>query len=83
MSGGAMVEHIAKQGDIEKFPPLEILSGNRSCNFSFSGMKTYYMRLIENEEKEQGKVIEMRLFQVFFLTFSLAKFVLWICPVLN
>ncbi|XP_060561727.1 tRNA N6-adenosine threonylcarbamoyltransferase, mitochondrial-like [Ruditapes philippinarum] len=53
MSGGAMVEHIAKQGDIEKFPPLEILSGNRSCNFSFSGMKTHYMRLIENKEKEQ------------------------------
>ncbi|XP_053374102.1 tRNA N6-adenosine threonylcarbamoyltransferase, mitochondrial-like [Mercenaria mercenaria] len=56
MSGGAMMEHMAKQGDIEAIPAPDVSFAQRSCNFSFSGIKSHYIRNIEQEEAKQGIV---------------------------
>ena len=55
MSGGAMIEHMARQGNVEAIPSPHILLGQRTCNFSFSGIKAYFTKLIVTEEQKQGE----------------------------
>lgn len=56
MSGGQSLEYIARHGDplkhITRFPA--VLSRQRNCSFSFSGIKTATTRIIENEEEKHG-----------------------------
>ncbi|XP_014664381.1 PREDICTED: probable tRNA N6-adenosine threonylcarbamoyltransferase, mitochondrial isoform X1 [Priapulus caudatus] len=58
MSGGESVERVARRGDPHKFVDRypATMSKYRDCNFSFSGMKTTTMRLIEREEEKHGIV---------------------------
>lgn len=54
MSGGGMVEHMACHGDTVAFPVPRVTAFSDSCNFSFAGIKSHYLRYIEEEEKKQG-----------------------------
>ncbi|XP_071977040.1 tRNA N6-adenosine threonylcarbamoyltransferase, mitochondrial isoform X2 [Engystomops pustulosus] len=54
MSGGESIEYLAQFGD-KKFtkqnPPM---AQYQDCNFSFSGLRSHYERLIEMQENKEG-----------------------------
>ncbi|KAM3917065.1 tRNA N6-adenosine threonylcarbamoyltransferase, mitochondrial [Leptodactylus fuscus] len=54
MSGGQSIEHLAHFGDkrfIKHSPPM---AHYQDCNFSFSGLRNYYDRLIQKMEVKEG-----------------------------
>ena len=55
MSGGAMIELLAQEGDRDVFIAPDVSLNVQTCNFSFSGIKSQYMRYIEEEEKREGR----------------------------
>ncbi|XP_064647566.1 tRNA N6-adenosine threonylcarbamoyltransferase, mitochondrial-like [Lineus longissimus] len=54
VSGGQAIETLAKLGNVEAVPFVAVMGRNRNCDFSFSGLKAKYKRLIESEEIRQG-----------------------------
>lgn len=54
LSGGASIELLAKDGDPLSFPIPHLMAWNRNCDFSFSGLKSYFKSLISEEQKRQG-----------------------------
>ncbi|XP_050418470.1 tRNA N6-adenosine threonylcarbamoyltransferase, mitochondrial isoform X1 [Patella vulgata] len=54
LSGGEAVELMAKTGNPKSFQFPGVLSQNRDCNFSFSGLKFHAKNLIFQEELKQG-----------------------------
>lgn len=56
LSGGAMIELMAKGGDPDKFFTPNVMPHVKSCNFSFAGLKSTYLNYIEEAEKQQGVV---------------------------
>lgn len=55
MSGGGMIEQLARQGNREVFHAPDVTLNVQTCNFSFSGIKSQYIRYIEEEEQKEGK----------------------------
>ncbi|KAH3715962.1 hypothetical protein DPMN_058678 [Dreissena polymorpha] len=53
-SGGAMIEHLSRCGNRDTFNAPDVFFKKRSCNFSFHGIKSHYMRYILEEESKQG-----------------------------
>ncbi len=54
--GGPQIEQMAKCGDENRFTLPRPLSGDSSCNFSFSGLKTAVRLLIEQQRDAQNKI---------------------------
>eukprot|EP00043_Microstomoeca_roanoka_P016073 m.161977 g.161977 ORF g.161977 m.161977 type:complete len:422 (+) comp16387_c1_seq1:391-1656(+) len=55
--GGAEVEKIARSGNEKKYELCHPLRHSRSCNFSFSGLRTMAERLIEQKRSQQANHI--------------------------
>ena len=47
--GGPALEQAARGGDASRFPLPRMLAGRRTCDFSFSGLKTAAARIIDRE----------------------------------
>ncbi|KAL4222210.1 putative tRNA N6-adenosine threonylcarbamoyltransferase [Mactra antiquata] len=56
LSGGGMIELLARDGDIEAIPAPNVHSDQNASSFSFAGIKSQYLRYIEEEEIKQGIV---------------------------
>jgi N6-L-threonylcarbamoyladenine synthase len=56
--GGAIVEKLAKKGDENRFKLGIPLKGKDKFNFSFSGLKTHFLNLV-NEFKEEQDVFDI------------------------
>ncbi|XP_046543220.1 probable tRNA N6-adenosine threonylcarbamoyltransferase, mitochondrial isoform X1 [Haliotis rubra] len=54
VSGGVAIETMASQGDPKSFDLPLMLTQVRTCDFSFSGLKSQAKRIIAHEEKRQG-----------------------------
>ncbi|ELU17835.1 hypothetical protein CAPTEDRAFT_106307 [Capitella teleta] len=54
MCGGRAVEVMALSGDPLAFPLHHVMSQKISCDFSFSGLQTSFMELIQREEKRHS-----------------------------
>jgi len=54
ISGGAAVEKLARTGDPMAFEITEVMTGHRTCDFSFSGLKVEAIRIVKREEKKYG-----------------------------
>lgn len=57
LSGGAVVEDLAKNGNPLAFNIPEPLLQYPNCNFSFSGIKSYVTNIISKEELKFGLYI--------------------------
>ena len=60
LSGGQSVELVATNGNPRAFPLIPVLSGNPNCDFSFSGLQSAYMKIIDQEEEKHGILIDLR-----------------------
>lgn len=47
---------MAKNGDPLSFPVPHVMTHYRDCDFSFTGLKTYFKRLIHDEVTKQGNI---------------------------
>ena len=56
MSGGQAIESLADGGDPLAYNIYTTMGHMPDCNFSFAGIKSHFMRVIEKSEKEQGTV---------------------------
>lgn len=56
LSGGGAIELMAKNGDPLSFPVPHVMTHYRDCDFSFTGLKTYFKRLIHDEVTKQGNI---------------------------
>ncbi|ESN89869.1 hypothetical protein HELRODRAFT_91302 [Helobdella robusta] len=57
LSGGQSIEVVASGGNPFRYPLFPIMTRLADCNFSFSGLKSWAMRTIEEEELEQGVLL--------------------------
>lgn len=56
MSGGQAVEHMAQTGDPNTFELKHYAANTQSCDFSFAGMESTFLKLIADEELKYGRV---------------------------
>ncbi|KAJ1186970.1 hypothetical protein NDU88_003749 [Pleurodeles waltl] len=54
MSGGQALEHLAQQGEQQKFKLTLPLARSLDCNFSFSGLRSHADGIIAQKKKEEG-----------------------------
>ncbi|XP_052095126.1 tRNA N6-adenosine threonylcarbamoyltransferase, mitochondrial-like isoform X9 [Mytilus californianus] len=53
LSGGGAIEMLAENGNPLSFPVPHVMTHYRDCDFSFTGLKTYFKRLIHDEATRQ------------------------------
>lgn len=54
MSGGRALEHLAQQGERQKFTLTLPLARSSDCNFSFAGLRSHADRIIAQKKAEEG-----------------------------
>ena len=57
MSGGQAIETLAQLGDPQYYDLVSVMSSSLNCNFSFSGIKTAMMLIIDEEEETRGRLL--------------------------
>ncbi len=60
MSGGALIELIAREGGGDPLAismPLPGAGRDKDCHFSFAGIKSFALGKIEKLEKEVGEIL--------------------------